>query len=210
MTAAEPTLGLRERKKRAMRATLSAIALRLAIERGVAQVRAEDIAAEADVSPRTFNNYFSSKEAAIVGIGMIRADRFCAALRTRPRNESLQDALRAALLELFADELDRDWVVRARLVRSEPSVFAEERKSDIGIERTIAVEIARQTGADPVADLGPRLAAAVVLAAMHTAIQFWLDVPAAGTLREALSSCMDQVRLELSPPKPRRRQRSTS
>jgi AcrR family transcriptional regulator len=203
MTTDEPPLGLRERKKRAMRASLSDIALRLAVERGVAEVRAEDIAAEAGVSTRTFNNYFPSKEAAIVGIGVIRADHFCATLRDRPANELLQDALRAAALELFGEEPDRDWMVRARLIRTEPSIFAEERKSDIEIERNIAVEIGRRMGADPFVDLRPRLGAAVILAAMHTAVQFWLDVPAAGTLRDALGSCIGQVRLELLEPKHR-------
>jgi AcrR family transcriptional regulator len=191
----ETHLGLRERKKRLTRASLSAIALRLAVERGVARVRAEDIAAEAGVSPRTFNNYFPNKEAAIVGVAAIRADHFCVALRRRPVNEPLQDALHAAVLDLFADEPDRNWMARTRLIRSEPSLFAEERKSDIEIERTIATEIGSRTGLDPSVDLAPRLAAAVVVAAIHTAVQFWLDVPAAGTLRDALDNAMNQLQL---------------
>jgi AcrR family transcriptional regulator len=53
MSTDEVTLGLRERKKGATRASLSAVAVRRAIERGVAQVRADDIAAEARVSRRS-------------------------------------------------------------------------------------------------------------------------------------------------------------
>lgn len=183
-------LGLRERKKREMRARLSAIALQLAVERGVAAVRTEDIAAAAGVSPRTFNNYFPSKEAAIVGVAAIRADVFCAALRARPADEPLPDTLRAAALALFADEPDRDWMARSRLIRYEPSLFAEERKSDVEIERAIAAEIGARNGTDPTVDLGPRLAAATVVAAIHTAVQFWLDVPAAGTLHDVLDRAM--------------------
>ncbi|HEY5017289.1 MAG TPA: helix-turn-helix domain-containing protein, partial [Streptosporangiaceae bacterium] len=57
--------GLRERKKLATRQALGAAAMRLAIERGLENVLVEDIAAAADVSPRTFNNYFASKYEAI-------------------------------------------------------------------------------------------------------------------------------------------------
>lgn len=195
MSVDERSLGLRERKKRDMHARLSTIALNLAVERGVASVRTEDIAAEAGVSPRTFNNYFPNKEAAIVGVAAIRTDVFCSALRARPADEPLNDSLAVAAAALFDDEPDRDWMARARLIRSEPSLYAEERKSDIAIERAIASEIGARSGADPTFDLGPRLVAATVLAALHAAVQYWLDVPAAGTLRDVLRRAMTQFPL---------------
>ena len=54
--------GMRERKKLATRKALSAAALRLAREHGPQNVRVDDIAEAAGVSPRTYNNYFSSRE----------------------------------------------------------------------------------------------------------------------------------------------------
>ncbi|ANE83166.1 hypothetical protein A7U43_22575 [Mycobacterium adipatum] len=183
--------GERKRRVRATRGDVS----RRAVERGVAAVRTEDIAAEAGVSPRTFNNYFPSKEAAIVGVAGIRTEVLCAALRARPAEEPLHEALRAAALALFADEPDRDWLARSRLIRNEPSLYAEERRSDITIERVIAAEIGIRSGTDPTVDLAPRLAAATVVAAIHTAVQFWLDVPAAGTLRDVLERAITQFPL---------------
>jgi AcrR family transcriptional regulator len=53
--------GLREQKKQATRDALRAAALRLALERGPDNVRVDDIAEAAGVSPRTYNNYFSSR-----------------------------------------------------------------------------------------------------------------------------------------------------
>ncbi|WP_164870804.1 TetR/AcrR family transcriptional regulator [Mesobaculum littorinae] len=195
MNTEPPPVGLRERKKRAMRARLSDIALRLALERGVSQVRIEDIASEADVSPRTFNNYFSSKEAAIVGGATIRAEDFCGILKKMPAELSLHDALRATAIELFTEEPDRDWIARARLIRSEPSLFAEAAKADRSIERTIATEIGHRTGNDPTSHFTPRLAAAVTIAAMHVAVEFWLDsgnVP----LREIVGQIMAKFHVE--------------
>jgi hypothetical protein len=90
-------------------------------------------------------------------------------------------------------------MARSRLIRSEPSLAAEERRYDIETERIIAAEVGQRTGADPSVDLGPRLAAAVVVAAIHTAVQYWLDVPDAGTLRDALDSVMRRFRLEEVP-----------
>lgn len=65
MSSPEP--GLRERKRLATRRAIQSAALRVVRERGLDGATIDEISRVADVSPRTFFNYFSSKEDAILG-----------------------------------------------------------------------------------------------------------------------------------------------
>jgi AcrR family transcriptional regulator len=55
--------GLRERKKHRTRATLIDAAMALCLKNGYENITVEQIAADADVSPRTFSRYFATKDA---------------------------------------------------------------------------------------------------------------------------------------------------
>jgi AcrR family transcriptional regulator len=98
---------LRERKKQATREALRAAALRLALERGPDNVRVDDIAEAAGVSPRTYNNYFSSREQAIVAaVTADRASQVTAAVAARPADVSLGNAVIDAVVGLYTDPGD--------------------------------------------------------------------------------------------------------
>jgi AcrR family transcriptional regulator len=59
---------LRERKKRETRERIREAAIELADAKGIAETTVEEICAAADVSVRTFFNYYPSKNAAILGL----------------------------------------------------------------------------------------------------------------------------------------------
>jgi AcrR family transcriptional regulator len=185
--------GLRERKKRETRAALSWAALRLAVERGFDNVLVEDIAGEAGVSARTFNNYFASKAEAICSRHVDRMRGVVEELRRRPGGESVWEALTAAALGWFDGEgraPDPEWTAGVRLVLSEPAILGEFLRASAVVERELTEAIAERTGTDPMRDLYPRLVAAVFGAAVNTANRAWLDaeppVAPGVVLREAL------------------------
>jgi AcrR family transcriptional regulator len=180
--------GLRERKKQATREALRLAALRLAVEKGWDQVRVEDIAAEAGVSTRTFNNYFASKDEAFLATAYDRGARMQAALAARPAGEPLWPAVIEAVVHGFADEtLD---LRQARRIRPTPTLAAEQLKAAAVIEQGLAKGIARRIGADPERDLYPRLVAAAVVGATRVTIDHWLrtesELPFPPVLRAAL------------------------
>lgn len=67
--------GLRERKRRATRAAIESAAIALVRERGYGGVTVAQICERAEVSQGTFFNYFPTKDAAIVGFGMLDLDK---------------------------------------------------------------------------------------------------------------------------------------
>ncbi|MEN3358718.1 MAG: hypothetical protein V7637_2700 [Mycobacteriales bacterium] len=186
--------GLRERKRLTTRQALGQAALRLAVERGPADVRREDIAAAANVSPRTFSNYFSSKEEAIVSLAVDRAAGVTASLRGRPVRESLRTALVAAFVEQYAQAApSREWVRQIRVIVSSPEVQGAYLKILATIEVSLADAIADRIGADAQHELRPRVLAAAACGAERVAIGYWLDVDASVPLADLVRQAITQV-----------------
>ena len=196
---------MRARKKLATREALSAAALRLALEHGPQNVRVDDIAEAAGVSPRTYNNYFSSREQAIVvALAAERGHGVAAALRERPADEPLEHAVVGALVEQYSDdgEPDRDALA---LITSAPALQAEFLDTIAAIERPLAEAIAARTGADGQAELGPEVLAAVSGAA-RIAAERWLrpepDTQFSVALNDALTWIAPALRAADRPAQP--------
>jgi AcrR family transcriptional regulator len=164
--------GWRERKKLATREAISLAALRLAIEHGLENVRVGDIAARAGVSPRTYNNYFSSREEAICAVGADRAWRMVASLRARPPSEPLAEALRHAMVDDH-DVVEPDKAV-LRLIVCHPSLRGEFFRATSGVHRELAEAIAERTGHDAERELLPGVVGSAYQAAWRASIMYWL------------------------------------
>ncbi|MBO9039523.1 MULTISPECIES: TetR/AcrR family transcriptional regulator [Curtobacterium] len=79
VAAATEPCTLRERKKQQTRQALHDAALTLVSAHGLDGVTVEQICADADVSPRTFFNYFSSKAHAALGLDSVEVPERAAA-----------------------------------------------------------------------------------------------------------------------------------
>jgi AcrR family transcriptional regulator len=164
LTAAPVSSGQERRRRRTQRA-LQAAAIALAGRRGLADVTAEDIAAAAGVSRRTFFNHFPSKAAALFDPDPSDADRLAGLLSAASGSADPWQALGLALVGFVAGH-ENVLVVRRRLVAASPELDQYHRAAHAHVEVAIGHWARAQPGLDDfLATLYAHTAGAVLLAA---------------------------------------------
>lgn len=187
--------GLRDRKKAATRAALADAAATLARLHGLQAVTADAIAARANVSTRTFHNYFTSKEEAVLAhleglIGM-----WIEKLRKRPANEHILDSLRQCAVGLASDQQwSFDEIGASIAVIEESSALLARRvEAEKRYSQALVEIIAERTGTDASTDLLPGLIHHTALGAIKAAF----DLHFAGSqesLDSLIRAAFDQLR----------------
>jgi AcrR family transcriptional regulator len=178
----ETHASLRERKKLATRRSLRRAALDLVTERGFSHVTVEDIAAAADVSPRTFFNYFPTKEAALFGADPDRIMMLRERVARLAPGEPALTALRLIMVDdaqAVANELSElggepaAWLRRMKGAHTDPQLRAARSAQMAMVERAIAEGLADRLGTDPERDPYPSLLAATAAGVFRASISFW-------------------------------------
>src|ERR1700712_5667461 len=100
------THGLRARKKLRTRSTLIEAAAELCLKQGYDRTTVEQIAAAAEVSPRTFSRYFATKESVITAMTGDMDLYLAAALERQPAGIDEYEAMKRAHLEVFGPDKD--------------------------------------------------------------------------------------------------------
>jgi AcrR family transcriptional regulator len=98
-TKHNPTTGLRDRKKSKLRDQLKQHAMRLFVEQGYDATTVEQIAEQAEVSPRTFFRYFANKEDLLFDDDL--DPQLIASFRAQEAQLSVVSALRNSLRAVF-------------------------------------------------------------------------------------------------------------
>jgi AcrR family transcriptional regulator len=189
--------GLRERKKDATRKALREAALRLAVERGPDNVRVDDIAAAAGVSPRTYNNYFSSREQAIVAaVTADREARVAAAVAARPAGVRLSDAVTEAIVAQYTGSggQDRDLL---RLIATHAALRDAFLAAAAEIEDPLAAVIAGRLGGQR--QHAAQVLSACVAVAVRIALRRWIAPATDSGLIAVSGSLSELLRAALAP-----------
>jgi AcrR family transcriptional regulator len=201
MSAPGP-MGRRNRKKVETREALRWAALRLALEDGYDKLTVEAITEAADVSVRTFFNYFASKDDALFAPDPDGAEALAVGLAARPPGEPPVASLRAVLGQLAESFIEREpmWQARIELVRANPQLWPRLFAGFSAFERVLTEAVAARTGCDPDVDLYPGVVAAAVVGAMRVAMAHWRAAGEEASLPALLTKAFDVLALGLAPP----------
>jgi len=149
----EPALGLRERKKQRTRATLIDAAVELCDRQGFERTTVDQIAAIADVSPRTFSRYFPTKDAIALALIDDALDMAAVELARQPSDIGHFEALRRSYVTMYnntksappgALSADR-MMCTVRIIMTSPSL----RQAALEYRpHAVNVELAKRLGVD--------------------------------------------------------------
>ncbi len=196
--------GLRERKRLATRRAIQHAVLTLSRERGIDHVTVEDISRIANVSPRTFFNYFPSKDAALIGDppGMASAEDIAIFVTGRPHSDVLDDLAVLLSHSLQRTEADREIHQLRRTVMKENAYLFGMRMNTLrDFEDQLQQIVAQRFVADDPAlaenetELNQRalLFTLVAVAAIRHAWRVWAEGDAASPLSECVKSSFAEV-----------------
>ena len=197
-------LGLRERKRRATSRAIQIAVVDLVAERGIDQVTVDDISRVADISPRTFFNYFPTKEAALVGDPpSLPAPEIVEKFVTAGVGEPVLRGL-AIMLEESVDPSGQDFELvskRKALLKEHPVLLsmrmATMRQFDDELLAVVIRRLAHDSPTKPLNDpeiaSAARLVTLVAFAAMRHAWASWADAATATSLVVRLRSSFAEL-----------------
>ena len=194
------SVSLRQRHTDRTRAAIAEAALALFAERGFAATTVDDIAARADVAPRTFFRYFPTKESVLfsdmeIKLGMIR-ELLLARPLDEPPHVSVIEVCSALGEEFSSDHVKSQFI--CRLAAEDPTLLTHPRHLMIEhFEDELVRVLAERAGVEP--DVGLRAMTAALLSCVGVAFNAFIDAGAVGSFRESLDEALAACRIAFAP-----------
>jgi AcrR family transcriptional regulator len=197
-----PDEGLRERKRRHTRQTISDVATTLFATRGFDEVTVSEVAERVGVSEKTVYNYFPTKEAMVLDTADEAIDEMARALRDRGPNESLTEAvLRAVEADMrrfddVSDELLEFMPLFLAMVHDTPQLRAAWLELYDRLAEVTREELAAQAGLDPrdpEVAIAARALAGLAQVSLESRVRRILEGLRGHELREAIDSDIERA-----------------
>jgi AcrR family transcriptional regulator len=188
-------VGLREIKMERTRQVIAEKAFELFTENGFEHTTIEQIAAAAEVGPRTLYRYFPTKEALIVKFVEVNLFAALDRLREQPDDTPLPEALYALVDSVIAATTANAERVLAvyELAGRTPSVQAQFSDLWWSWRAAVAAEVARRhKGRSP--DLAGGLAAALTMVVIDTSVRTWAESGGRANMRRLVNRALDILR----------------
>ncbi len=191
-------LGVRETQRRTIVFGIRRAALQLFVEHGFANVTVEQIAAKAEIAPRTFFNHFASKEECVLFPHQDFMEVVRSLILARPPRESPLLSIAVAYTEMF-DALDSHDFIRKNL-RIGASLQANEpalRAADSGLKHIWEDAVAEALVTRGVDRFAARIFAIAGTGTLKASVLEWTtkdkDMPIATALREGFATLLTGI-----------------
>lgn len=165
--------GMRARKRRQSRERITNVAIPLFLKQGYEATTVDEIVAAADISKRTFFDYFATKEDVVFAWQDDFGIALAAAVRARPAKEPLAVTAKEALVEAViipAQHPQMESVVR--LISKTPLLQARDNLKYIKLEQTFS-EALMERMHDEAGYFRARLLSTIIMGGVRMAPESW-------------------------------------
>jgi AcrR family transcriptional regulator len=186
--------GRRERKRRQTRERIEAEARALFLERGFDGTTIEDITEAADVSKRSFFDYFPSKEEVVFAWQDKFADELADAVAAQPKDASIVAVIEGALssLVLIASS-DPQRLAIGALIRDTPVLRARDQLKYAKLEKKLTDALRARFGGGEEERLRLGLLSAIVVSTLRIGGECWNERPQELSLQEFAHRMFEQL-----------------
>jgi AcrR family transcriptional regulator len=147
----------------------------LFLERGFDATTIEDITEAADVSKRSFFDYFPSKEEVVFAWQDSFADRLMATVLARPKAEPPLKTVEEALIETIVASADERGLAVGELVRCTPALKARDQLKYAKLELKLTEALVLRAGDGKEERTRMRLLSAIVIGTLRVGGELWQE-----------------------------------